>query len=487
MHKILKYFLWSLIFILCIQMISAKNFDVSLKNIDINVIEGTDDTASFNLTITNKLEKISYFRIYTLESIDWDISVEDSTANVVKIYPKSSKTFTVNVRPIKGKLGSYSVSLNVRSQSTDEKEGMFIPINIVSSKGLYMEYIPDIRIWVDMETKKINPKNKITITITLKNENPRNIEDLNIELKSRLIGKRRTISLEPLQEKAVEFTITFDPLEPPKKDILVVNVWTMFQNQSYPKKQPDPIEYEIISYGNIDEDMAVKEKFLKTIKTITVSNRGNVNKDYDVKIETTPLKKLFISTSPKAEIEKEGDKRYLTWNIKLKAEKDDEIDTKTITIVHNYRALFFLTILVIIGFIGYFILRSPIVIKKSATETDISEEGISGMKIIIHVKNRGKQAIEKVRVIDKIPNIAQLEKEFQIGTLKPTHILRGKSYVSLKWDISILESLEERIITYKIKSRLKIVGGIQLHPAVVKFKNEKGKEIIIHSNIFNMK
>lgn len=486
MYKIGKYFLLCLILVISTQIVFAKDFEVRLKTINNNVVEGTDDTASFNLTITNKVEKISFFRIYTLESIDWDLSVEDSTGNIAKVYPDSAKSFLVKVRSIKGRIGTYKISLNVRSQTKDEKAEMFIPINIVSAEGLYREYIPDIRIWVDMETKKIDPRKKTTITITLKNENPREIEELNIELKSRLIGKRKFISLGPLQEKAVEFTVSFDPLELPKKDILTVNVWTLVQDQRYPKKQPEPIEYEIISYADVKEDATVEEKFLKTEKTIIVSNRGNINKDYIVKIETTPFKQLFISTSPKASMVKEREKRYLVWNIKLNAEKADEIDTKTIVIIHNYRTLFFILILILIGIVGYFILRSPIVIKKSAVQTATSEEGILGIKVIIHIKNRGKITIEKIRVIDKIPNIAQLEKEFQIGTLKPSHILRGKSYISLKWDIPNLEALEERIITYQIRSRLSIIGGIDLHPAIVKYKNEKGKVVIIHSNRFTL-
>jgi len=482
-----RYFLIGMIFLFIISVVHAEDFDINLKLMDTEIIEGTNDAASFNLTITNtNVNNILNFRVYTLQSIEWDVVVEDSTGNTVRVYPDSTRSFLVKIRSIGGGLGTYTVPLNVRPQSGDGKFETLVPINIVSADGLYREYIPDIRIWVDMENKKINPKNRENIKITLKNENPRNIEDLNIELTSRLINKRKTISLGPFQEKAIEFTVSFDPLEPPKKDILSVRVWTTFENQSYPKKQPDAIEYEIIAYSNVEEDATVKEKFLKTEKRITVSNNGNVNKEYAVKIETTPLKQLFTYSSPRAEILKEGGERYLVWNLKLNAETKDGVDTETIVLVHNYRILFFIIILIIIGVIGYYLLRDQIVIKKSAIQTTTEEEGILGLKVIIHIKNRGKTTIEDVRVIDKIPNIAKLEKEFQVGTLKPSKILRGKTYISLKWDIHALESLEERIITYKIKSSLRIIGGIKLHPAIIKYKNEKAKEVIVHSNMFNL-
>ena len=61
-----------------------------------------------------------------------------------------------------------------------------------------------------------------------------------------------------------------------------------------------------------------------------------------------------------------------------------------------------------------------------------------------------------------------------------THDIKG---TLLKWNIDILEGFEERMITYKIKSKLSILGSLKLSPAVIKFKNSRGNIVISHSNI----
>jgi hypothetical protein len=38
------------------------------------------------------------------------------------------------------------------------------------------------------------------------------------------------------------------------------------------------------------------------------------------------------------------------------------------------------------------------------------------------------------------------------------------------WDIESLSPSEERVITYFLRSKLKIIGGFNLQPAVVKYK-----------------
>ena len=120
---------------------------------------------------------------------------------------------------------------------------------------------------------------------------------------------------------------------------------------------------------------------------------------------------------------------------------------------------------------------------KGADVMEIEEGGISKIKVTLNIKNRTKTKIENVSVIEKIPNIANLVKEEYLGTLKPTKVLRHDvKGTLLKWNIDVLEGFEERMITYKIKSKLSILGSLRLSPAVIRFKNIRGSIIIEHSN-----
>jgi len=55
-----------------------------------------------------------------------------------------------------------------------------------------------------------------------------------------------------------------------------------------------------------------------------------------------------------------------------------------------------------------------------------------------------------------------------------------------RWDMVQLDSFEERFITYKMKSRLKIVGGISLPAAKIKFETRQGIERVTSSNEVNI-
>ena len=90
--------------------------------------------------------------------------------------------------------------------------------------------------------------------------------------------------------------------------------------------------------------------------------------------------------------------------------------------------------------------------------------------------------MKNIEVIDRVPNIADLEKGLTIGTLHPTKILKHeKKGTIIKWVIDDLDTGDERVISYKIKSHLSILGEFNLTPTTVKL-NYKGKEIITHSN-----
>ena len=113
----------------------------------------------------------------------------------------------------------------------------------------------------------------------------------------------------------------------------------------------------------------------------------------------------------------------------------------------------------------------------------MQDSGISKMKVLLHVKNRTGKVIDNILVTDRIPHIAEIIKDFEVGTLKPEKMIKHeKQGVLLRWTFSQLEPYEERIITYMVKTKLNIVGGFCLPSAMVKFKNKKKKFVKLYSN-----
>ena len=104
------------------------------------------------------------------------------------------------------------------------------------------------------------------------------------------------------------------------------------------------------------------------------------------------------------------------------------------------------------------------------------------MHVSLAVRNRGSATIEGIDITDIIPDLVQIEKGLLIGTLHPSKILRHERKGTIvKWDIKRLDSGEERVITYKISTKLPILGGFTLSAANVRFSYQ-GKSFSVNSN-----
>ncbi len=84
-----------------------------------------------------------------------------------------------------------------------------------------------------------------------------------------------------------------------------------------------------------------------------------------------------------------------------------------------------------------------------------------------------------------MPGIANVEKEIEAGTLKPhefRHTSRGTKVI---WSLPELEPHEHRVINYKIKAKLNILGSFSLPRAVVEYSRGKRKRKA-YSNTFQL-
>ena len=99
------------------------------------------------------------------------------------------------------------------------------------------------------------------------------------------------------------------------------------------------------------------------------------------------------------------------------------------------------------------------------------EGGISNLNVILTIKNRGKAQLKDIEIIDKIPNLADIEKEISLGTLQPVKIFMHEKKGSLvKWILDSIDPNEERVIRYRMRSKLSILGGFNLPASIARFR-----------------
>jgi len=462
----LKIVLPIIILLLSLTIASAADFGVTVRAIKNRIY--LDEVAFYNLTIINKKDSEERYQVYTPD-VSW-ITSTSPTAPVVDANDR--ETFLLKLDPkTYVSVGHHSVKINVKETSTKELEQLMIPIYIKSSIPDTRTYEPSIELNIGMPSE-IDPRENVYIEISLRNRNNLDIEELVIKLESKLINKEYSMSFGGLEERTDEFIFQLDSLETPQENTLIV---TLLKDNETVNRVRKP--FEIIAYSDLIEDVKIKRGFLKTSYIIEIFNDGNEEKTGEYKLKSNFFKTLVTFEDTKAKTSK-ADPGYLIFEYTLEPQTKLTIKTN-----FNYGIYIYVALFIILVTILYYTYRSPVIVRKEAKVIGSLKEGVSEIKVMLHIKNRSQATIDNIKIIEKIPRLVKFEKGSYIGTLAPDKIIEhAKLGTTIRWNLKSLEPFEERIITYKIKSKLNIIGGFALPRVIIRFESLKGKERTIYSN-----
>lgn len=448
----------------------ARSFDAQVEAVD-NTIN-LNQLATYKLTIRNDLETIEEFKVKTLDYPAWDVKTEPVINPIqLSISPGEEKDLELFVTPMHvANYGVYDVSLQVELVSKKEKLSIPLRVNVISPQaGTYVETVIAS---ISMDDK-IDPSKEIPISILLNNQNIIEYPEIIITVESNLIKDVVKESLGKREKKTISLVKSIDPQTPPQEDAIIVKLVSNNKTLHTEIKR-----IEVIGKEDISQDKKVEKRFLKKVEEITLVNNGNLLYERDYKVPISLINELFTSSNPKGgQFIKEDSGRYLS--IPLKIEPGVKA---TLTITKNYISILAVILLAGVIILVYYLLRSPLIIAKKAANISYKEGGVSELKVILTISNRGKGKLRNIEIVDKVPHIADLEKGLTIGTLHPSKILKHDNKGTIiKWVIDELEAGDERVISYKIKSHLSILGQFNLSPTIGKFQSH-GKEVVTHSN-----
>jgi hypothetical protein len=454
------------LFFLFASFASANEFYVSLRTIENNIF--LDEVAYFDITIRNTRDNEETYQIYSPD-ISWII---DTNPNEIKVNASDKATFLVKIDPkTHVSVGQHRVILNIREVSSKDLEQINVPIYVKSSIPDTRTYEPSIELNVDMP-QKIDPREKVQIGLHLRNRNNLDIPNLKVRIQSNLMYKEYEMPIGGLNESTDDVSFTLNPMTPPQQDTLVVTLLKDNKTVNTIRKS-----YEIVPYSELVENVDEKKIFLGKEYKIQIKNNGNTENSGQFKQKSNFFRSLVTFSNPKA-IKTEDQQGYLVWEYTLAPE-----EIEYISIVYLYGIYIYTIIVIIIIIILYYILRSPLTVKKEAKVVGSFEEGASEIKVMIHLKNRSQKEIENIRITEKIPRLVKFEKKSYVGTLAPDKIIEhAKIGTTIRWNIKAIEPYEERIITYRIKSKLNIVGGFTLPKVIIRFETNTGKDRVINSN-----
>ncbi len=424
-----------------------------------------NETAVYDLIISHNSPKEEIFEVFSPDVI-WDVRISE----ILKVPPNSRKRFTLFLRPLNVNPGFYGVPLTVRLSGTKLAVKKDLVIELTSSLPPKVAYLPALRGEISIP-KEIDSREEIIITVTVHNQNVKSLPDVDVKLRSSVINNDYLTSLEGLEKKTLTYKVRIDPYTPPQEDVLKVSLIVEDIGRTFQFDIPSA-RYQVGTFRNLEEDVQVQKGFMKTYNTITLTNRGNTLIDETYAIRSPFFKGIFTSSDPKGE----KSKGFISWHLRLESEESTQF-----LVTYNYRPILVILAIAVLLIIIYFVTRSPLVISKKATVVGTREGGISELKIVLQLVNRSSKTLNNVSIIDLVPRIADVIKEEQV-TIKPVNVVKHERKGTIvKYKIDKMSSGEQRIITYKIKSKLSILGGVTLPVAVGKFE-VSGKHRTTNSN-----
>ncbi len=451
-----RFFLFIAVLLVSISTACAANLTISPVNNQISPY----DSAKFLLTVSNDLPKEDVFLIssndmwWSLETVP----LKDYTVGL-SVPPKGTSTTTLLLKPREYiGFGPYDVEIVLQSQETKKQISEIASVNVRED---LIDYPTNIEVSLLMP-EKLDLRKTTSIKVQLKNNNRKKFDDLTIRLNSSFFDEVAVVDLASAQSKSTDFSISLNKSIAPQKD--TVKVQLVYKDQVIKEISK---EYEIYPYGIFKASKTTEKKFLGRLVTYTFTNDGNSKYTDNVLVETGYFERLFTSTNPDTTSISKDDAYYLTREVTIEPNASYIINVRI-----DYKPILYLIILIIALAILYFVFRSPLIVAKEASEILINEGGINSVRAIIKLKNRSSGTVKNIKIVDKIPKISVFERK-ESDTLQPTKLYPYADGTVITWVIPKLEPGEVRIISYRIKTKLGVVGELRLKPVIVQYGNRK--------------
>tara|TARA_Y100000310_G_scaffold343610_1_gene452090 strand:+ start:1060 stop:2490 length:1431 start_codon:yes stop_codon:yes gene_type:complete len=422
------------------------------------------DRATFKLSIGNFASQTQKYSIHSVvNGIGWIVEPEPLQDRIMSIPSAGSKSTTIVVTALESfEPGIYRIPLGVRTdlgESYDEQLKIFI------NPDKPLDYLPAIRTTIDMDEKLVSTES-FSASLFLENRNPLNLKDITVRVQSDIPSFQQSVQVDipPLSDKTVEFTLTPDSSQQPKKYVVFFVLEKDGQTIKVVEKS-----IEILPYvPGFSVDVTESKVLLKTFKSIEVTNEGNVKNGQQVSIPLNFFESLFTQPWGKR-VTVDGEK-HLAWELTLSPGESTILPVEV-----NYRLPVYVLLGLLLVWLLYLFLRSPIKLSKSVMGVKRHEGTLTELKVMLNIRNITGRKFTHVTIVDQLPGIAHIDRALEIGTVKPVKITHSKKGTKVHWQLDHINPRGDRLITYKLKSRLNIVGTLKLPRATLTFHRGRKK------------
>ncbi len=430
-----------ILMILCLIVPTALAINVDVEKIssDETIIRGVNETAEFEIAVTNNDDSNS-FSFFSYVSPDMKPKE--------KIFIEKGETKNLTL-----------VFYNMDDVTKDDL--LLFNYYIKSEDGTKVKKelllnIKDLKDAFKIEASKLNP-NSSKVQVSIMNKLSYDFDSFLVNFSSPFFNFGREFSLNSYEEKRFDVSINKSDFQRLTAGYYNLHAKVFYKN----------------AYASYDSPIAFQEK--KDIKTteekygffsikdsVTKVNQGNIVATSMIDFKKNIISRLFTTFNEKPDVvEREGFNVYYSWNRELEPGETLNIVAKT-----NWWIPFVIVIFTVL----------VVVLIKKISERDVdlrkrihfvkAKGGEFALKVSIVVNS--KRHVENLRVVDRIPKLAKLYERY--GGEVPTDI--NKERGKLSWELGDLESGEKRILTYVIYSKIGVLGRFALPPAVSYYQRD---------------
>lgn len=355
---------------------------------------------------------------------------------------------------------NYGTFITVQSLISTEKLGHNFILRVVPPEDVF-----EMKVSVP---EKVQPGREFEVKINLENNLNTYVRDVKVVVNSEMFNEERVINFFPFQSREETFTFTIPQLAKPEEYTLNIRII-----QADFLTDSSKTLFRVMEKSDVKEKLEVNSQFLKTTYSVTKTNIGNTPVQETFDLPLNMFQKSFTSSSLDAT---SSDSSGLHWLFTIQPDSEYKLN---VTI--NYQPLFAgILVVVFVALLAGYLLSRGVTIKKEILKIKQTPDGMSELKVLLHIKNNSGKSVHNLAVIELLPNLIYPSTHF--GTLHPEKVQKGDKGVKLTWTINELLSGEERILSYTVHSKINVIGKFLLPPALVRYKNLKGRTINSKSN-----
>lgn len=437
-----------LLLLIAYPLVSASLF-IEQKDRGSTVVAGTKNPAKITLFITNN-GPTDYFEIYSLVGVSFS--------------PKG--TFVLE----SGKITPVEIEAYPTKQMLRDNRGYVVfdyelksPSSGITKDKLQIKIV-DLGSTLKIDTANIYP-GETSINLVVRNAEQAYIKDAHFRFKSPFFDVEQTASFGP--QEVINITIPLDEAKLKKLEAGTYDLQTFVDAEEAKGELKSTIKY--LERGGISVSEKTSGWLIR--KTITQkTNEGNVPVTATVTASESILTRLFTEHDPRPTSSvKKGISVEYVWQKEIKPNESLTVNSTT-----NYTFPFILAILIIVA-VGVVKLYTTSTVTLTKRVSFVKTRGGElALKVRIHVKARTH--VDTIQIMDRLPGSMKL---YTQSGIQPESF--DERTGRLKWTVSRLNAGEERVFSYIVYSKLRVVGKFELPAATAVFERE-GKTHEVFSN-----